>query len=912
MRKILFAVSLFSALNVYSQGYTYDSVNELIQIYNPLGLYGGGVSFYDYNKDGFDDLTFCINNDSIIFYRNLGGNSFLRQELIPNTLDAKQPTWVDYDNDGDADLMISRRGNGLKLYRNDGQFIYTDVTADLDIPMALNAASYGCSWADYDRDGFLDCYVCNYNWMDGTTNWLFHNNGDGTFNEVASTVGVSNGSLPSFQAVWVDFDFDSWPDLYVVNDKHTGNAMYRNTGGNFSNASVATGSNVFADSMSNSISDYDNDGDFDIYIANDTESNILLKNENGVFSDAAEEAGVGVNALCWGSLWVDYDNDSFDDLHVSTTSPGINSNQNFFFVNLGDGTFEQQNSLGLNADTYNSYSSAKGDWNNDGFPDMIITNTFASTAALYTNQGFGKKWIKYGLQGTVSNRDAVGTLIETYVGGNRYIRYTMCGENYIAQDSQYEIVGIGNGLAVDSVVLSWPSGFVEKHYNVQALIKHEFVEGETLTAEISVIGSETICGDNSVTLDAGQWYSYLWSTGQTTAAIVAAEAGVYSVTVANEFGVGLTVSRTILEVQVPQINADIEHLSCTGETDGTIQLNIVGEDQIVLVDWNSENVGTEITNLSAGNYTFNVLTEFGCQVALDLEVTEPDDITYSIETALVACFGAETGTATIATAGGTGEIEQNWNGLDPLALPANNYSVQLTDENGCIEIVEFEIEQMDVIAAMVNLDNILCFGESGPIQLFVSGGMEPYQVNWGQFSPDELFAGEYNIVITDAFLCEINQTITVLENPELAASFNIFNANNGNNGSVQIVVSGGLSPYSYNWSSGAQTSVASALGQGTYICTVTDDAGCVVNFEVSVIDVSVEDLLDENFIEVFPIPFKNTLNIQVKNQGIIEIRDMKGSLVWNGIIKNSETIDTSTWSAGAYLINQSIRIVKFE
>ena len=147
----------------------YDNVTDYydLDFIGAPPMFANGLSFYDFNKDGFDDLTFCVNNDSIICYQNLGGDQFFRSEILPNVLDAKQPTWVDYDNDGDADLMISKRNSGLKLYRNDGYPTFTDVTDNLDVPMELSAASYGCAWADYDVDGYLDCYVANYNWGDG-------------------------------------------------------------------------------------------------------------------------------------------------------------------------------------------------------------------------------------------------------------------------------------------------------------------------------------------------------------------------------------------------------------------------------------------------------------------------------------------------------------------------------------------------------------------------------------------------------------------------------------------------------------------------------------------------------------------------------------------------------------------------
>ncbi|MEY3399262.1 MAG: hypothetical protein RL220_1856, partial [Bacteroidota bacterium] len=548
----LFGFLVVSLGNFQAQGFILSSVQQGIQVYNPNAFFGSGVSFYDFNKDGLDDLTFCVMGDSVIFYQNTG-TSFQRSEVIPNSSDAKQPVWVDIDNDHDADLMVTKRNGGLSLYENTGAGTFQNITSQLNKPNAPGAHSYGCSWADYDRDGLLDCYVCNYNWNDGITNWLFHNLGDGTFEEIGLSAGVSNDSRPSFQSVWIDYNFDNWPDLFVVNDKLTGNTLFRNLGnGSFQDVSLSTGAYQTMCAMSAGITDFERDGDWDIYISNFIFDNSFLKFQEGSFDNIAQETGLEVNAMCWGSLWIDYDNDSDEDLHVSTTSPTINNNQNYFYENNGDGSFALALEAGFINDDFNSYSSAKGDWNRDGFPDMIVTNTLNNTASLYTNSALGGNSVTVGLEGVVSNADAVGSLVEVFAGELHLMQYTMCGENYMAQDSQYEMFGIGELSAVDSVVILWPSGFSETHYELDANQLYIFTEGQTLQAFVSSETGYAICGSDTITLDAGAWSQYAWSNGESTQTIQVSDPGEYSVVVWNEFGLSDTAMIVITSVPEPE------------------------------------------------------------------------------------------------------------------------------------------------------------------------------------------------------------------------------------------------------------------------------------------------------------------------------------------------------------------------
>ncbi|MDX1407105.1 MAG: VCBS repeat-containing protein, partial [Saprospiraceae bacterium] len=293
----------------------------------------GGISCVDFNQDGLDDLTFasCI-NDTLYFYENQGGGNFtlIDPPLVTNTDEVKGILWIDYDNDGDKDLVTASYGGPTRLYENTGGLNMVDVTVAAGFPID-STSSMSVSAADYDRDGDLDLYVCNYGYLPSfpppppDTNLMYRNNGDGTFTDVTAFTGTADSTRQSWCATFFDYNNDGWEDLYVANDRvDFRNALYHNNGdGTFSDVSASTGTDITIDAMNVGIGDYDNNGYLDIYVTNTPAGSALLKNNgDSTFTDVASATGtLFPGSTGWGGTFYDFDNDLDLDLYVSCSIP---------------------------------------------------------------------------------------------------------------------------------------------------------------------------------------------------------------------------------------------------------------------------------------------------------------------------------------------------------------------------------------------------------------------------------------------------------------------------------------------------------------------------------------------------------------------------------------------------------------
>lgn len=454
--------------------------------------WGAGVSFHDWDRDGWPDLTFCRTGMPPAFYHNVEGSFMPVAFNIPNEHEAKSILWVDYDNDGDADLFITRYMGPWSLYRNNGSFVFTDVTEEAGLTQIDGFAwTMGAAWGDIDNDGHLDTYITTYNFNHPSiTNLLFRSNGDGTFEDITLSAGVDNGSKTSFQVVFADFNMDGWADIHVTNDRFCcDNALYLNKGDlTFLDVSEQSGTAINIDAMSNTVADHDNDDDLDIYVSNHVAGNVLLSNNGDTtFSDLSAQSGAVVNEISWAALFLDQDLDGWKDLFVCTAPLGANElvTYNHFLTNDADGTFTYRDDSGMEGYITRSYCAATADFDNDGAPDIAIHNKLPHVAELWRNNSVGHTFVKVSLEGVTANRDGIGSTMRCYSGGMMQMQHLLCGEAHFGQSSQYLIFGLNGAPLADSITVHWPGGMVDRLEGLAAGQTYHVVEGMSQSVLVS-------------------------------------------------------------------------------------------------------------------------------------------------------------------------------------------------------------------------------------------------------------------------------------------------------------------------------------------------------------------------------------------------------------------------------------------
>jgi len=493
---------------------------------------GSGVAFIDYDNDGKLDL-FLVNGSRLDgfsdqpaptnhLYRNIGARGFEDVTKVSGMAHSGWGSGVcagDVDNDGHLDLYVTYWGPNV-LYRNRGDGTFEDMTARTGTAGPAKEWSSGCTFLDYDRDGYLDLLVTSYQLFDPATTplpgktsnceWkgmpvfcgprglpygsltLYHNRGNLSFETVTDTSGV--GSVKGFYAftpVAADFNGDGWTDIYIACDSTPSILFRNNRNGTFTDiateAGVAFSEHGFEQGgMGVGAGDFDNDGWLDLIKTNFAGDypNLYRNTGGGFFEDIVVRAGLAVNPqyVGWGVAFADLDNDGLSDIlqvngHVY---PELDSaarktqesyrNPRLVYRNLGNGRFEDvsaQAGPGI-AQQKSSRGAAFGDFDNDGDIDVIIMNMGDTPSLLRNELPSASHWVQFLLEGSKSNRSAIGATVRIEAGGRAQTRPVLGQSSYLSQNDFRVHFGLGSATRVDRITVRWPSGAIEEVPGVEA------------------------------------------------------------------------------------------------------------------------------------------------------------------------------------------------------------------------------------------------------------------------------------------------------------------------------------------------------------------------------------------------------------------------------------------------------------
>jgi hypothetical protein len=512
-----------------------------IQFRHNSGAYGGkllpetlgsGCAFLDYDGDGWQDILLINGMDwpghkrersTLKLYRNNRNGTFsdvTHRAGLDIEMYGMGVAVGDYDNDGYPDILVTCVGQNI-LFKNTGKGTFRDVTKASGLG-GRQAFSTSALWFDFDRDGLLDLFVCNYvKWSPGhdvfcsldgenksyctpeayrgETCWLFHNLGNGKFEDVTPTSGIFDSSSKSLGVALLDYDEDGWPDLLVANDTQP-NKLYRNQrNGTFKDVAVEAGIAFSAEGkaragMGVDVADFNNSGRPGVAITNfDNEMIGLYRaSGDGNYVDVATQSGVGLaskDRLGFGCVFLDADLDGWLDLavvngHIDDTVRNVRgvgyAQSPQLFLNDGQGRFRD-----VAGEIGGGFTQPKvgrglayGDFDRDGDLDLLMTTNNGPAYLFRNDQAGGNKSIRIRLVGTKSNRDAIGARVRIFHGESSQSRLVKGGSSYLSQSELPLTFGLGKREKIDRLVIDWPGGATEEHKNLAAGRAYECVESK--------------------------------------------------------------------------------------------------------------------------------------------------------------------------------------------------------------------------------------------------------------------------------------------------------------------------------------------------------------------------------------------------------------------------------------------------
>ena len=475
-----------SVSSIFSQDLTYFELLDNASVGLPVAPFGkGGLALADIDRNGYPDI-FCLRwsepgysriyiNDNG-FFQDISDQSPLEQ-IESQEFGTRTTVWVDFDNDGDKDLSMAT-SETIHLLRNDNN-IFTEVSQEMGF-LAPKPGGFivewdcnNCGWADYDLDGDLDCVISQ---LSNPNLYLFRNDGD-YFTNVATEAGLDGVTLAAeWRAVFMDFDLDGDPDLVGRN------SIFSNDDGYFTDCTAELGLDAIDNAWYRRFFDYDNDGDLDYFKSSRSteaeEFDELWENREGFFVDVSHEVGfISQRYKHRGLTFGDFDNDGDQDIFMDGGNPAAYDN---LFVNdevaPGERAFADVAEFTGITQTGDRKGCGFFDYNRDGFLDIYMPSAEFDHLLYHNHGGNETNWMGFILEGTISNRDGVGSLITLYTGDKKQIRLTRCGDNHFHQYNPWVHFGIGYDTEIDSVVIRWPLGYKQTFIDVAINQYHEITE----------------------------------------------------------------------------------------------------------------------------------------------------------------------------------------------------------------------------------------------------------------------------------------------------------------------------------------------------------------------------------------------------------------------------------------------------
>jgi hypothetical protein len=817
---LIITVLFLSYTNVIGQAFTDETASAGLNFSHDgtshpdaTNEFGTGAAWFDYNNDGNLDLYVTMRLEANKLFHNNGDGTFTDVAADVGLQDAANDgagvAVADYNNDGWQDIYLAN-GEKDKFFRNvNGTFI--DVTIDAGFDWNHASRGTSASWGDYDIDGYLDLYVAHHEPVDGVSNGdtedrLYHNNGDGTFTNVTELLSAAGNIVGNgFIGGWTDYDNDGDLDIFVVNDclspNLITNKIFRNDGDthptldwNFTEVSEVLGVTGCHNGMGIAVGDYNRDGWMDVFHTDAGEFN-LWKNNSGNYSFETNTADLEVNNIhvyTWGTFFFDYDLDGWQDLYISAGTLH-NSSDDFPEPNY----LFHNNGNGLNF----TNTSAEMEMDDDARGRTTIFGD-------YDNDGDPDVF-------TVNYGEPVMLRRNNNNNGNHYLKIHLVGTV-----SNFD--GIGSRIKV-----STPDGL---HQYFETRSGSSLGGGDAIDAYFG-LGSNTSVLSVEVT----------WPSG-----IVQTETNISAdqyLTLQEPYDPCAIVSFDAPEVESATICADEPIPTFTATVGAGLE-----------VDWYDTPEGGNLLAQNSLTYTPDNGSTFYA-VARDLVdgcISNPTQVTLTVLEIPVVDAGADQAKClgesfdfSVSVTGPGGNYDYDWtdnlsNGPDLQVTPiqTTTYGVTVTANNGCATIDEVTATVNELPSVLAGDDVTICKEECYTFQPFAFGGNPPYSYDWSG-DDDTMACPEdttvYTLIVTDDFGCAGQDEMQINVSPLLAVEAGEdLSICAGECYTFDPVVFGGVAPFTIEWST-EETTVCPTGGTYIYSVTVTDENGCTAVDEIGII-----------------------------------------------------------------------------